>query len=64
MDKLTIYETQAITARITEDGKTAVLTFRPQGLSPVSVQLSREALERLVQQATRELAQAAQAGKA
>ena len=64
MDELTIYETQTITARISPDGKTAVLTFRPHSLPPVSIQFPVEALGRLIQQATRELAQATQAGKA
>jgi hypothetical protein len=64
VDKLTIYETQAMMARVTPDGKPAVLTFQPHGLPPVSIQLPAEALGRLVQQATRELAQATQAGKA
>jgi hypothetical protein len=64
MQNMTIYETQAMTARITEDRKVAVLTFKQHGLAPVSIQMPVEAFERFLQQATRELAGATQAGKA
>jgi hypothetical protein len=64
MEYISIYETQAMTARITADGKTAAVTFQPHGSSPVSIQLSREALQRFVRQAKRELEQAAPADKA
>jgi hypothetical protein len=64
MEQITIYETQAMTARLTADGTRVAVTFKPHGGLPVSVQMPRASFERFVQQATRELAQATRPDKA
>ena len=48
---ITIYQTRMIDVDLSEDGRTAVLTFKPQSAPPVSVQLSRAAFEAFLQRA-------------
>ena len=55
MADIEIYETKAITARLTEDGLVAVLTLTATGLVPVTIRLSRESLSRFVDQASQVL---------
>jgi len=55
MDQLTIYAVSAIKADI--HGDQAIVTFKPHGHPGVSVQMTRDALRRFVEQATRELSQ-------
>jgi hypothetical protein len=64
MDRITIYETPAMTVRLGDDGRSAVITFKPHGNLPVTVLLPREGLTRFLAQASAELAQAVQADKA
>jgi hypothetical protein len=55
MSEMTIYQTQVITPDVTADGKTVVLTFKPEGRLPVSIQVPRAHFERFLENAAAEL---------
>jgi hypothetical protein len=64
MDRITIYETPAMTVRLTDDGLGAVITFTPHGNLPVTILLPREGLTRFLAQASAELSQVTRTDKA
>ncbi len=49
--EITVHETNSINIQMTSDTLRAVLTFKPRNGLPVSVYLSRDALERFLEKA-------------